>query len=91
MLAAAHISRTRGLLSTDDEARLADLIAHMGPLPLVTDLRSSEALDAVLLDKKVLSGRLHFVLASGLGATEIVADVRPKELKAAMRGLGMRD
>ena len=91
MLAAAHISRARGLLGGEDETRLSDLIARMGPLPLVTDLRASEALDAILLDKKVLNGRLHFVLASGLGSTEIVGDVRPKELRAAMRGLGMRD
>jgi 3-dehydroquinate synthase len=90
MLVAGHISHTRGLLKHDEHARLEDLIAHMGPLPLVTDLRATDALDAVTHDKKVVSGRLHFVLARGLGSAEIVSDVREKELKAAMLALGMR-
>jgi 3-dehydroquinate synthase len=90
MLAAAQISVGRGALSTDDYSRLQELITHMGPLPLVTDLRVKDALEAVLLDKKVVNGRLHFVLASSIGATAIVSDVTPKELSIAMRSLGMR-
>src|SRR5262245_20069336 len=90
MLAAAQISVGRGALSTDDYSRLQKLISHMGPLPLVTDLRVKDALDAVLLDKKVVNGRLHFVLANTIGATAIVADVTPKELSTAMKSLGMR-
>jgi 3-dehydroquinate synthase len=90
MLAAAHLSVARGLLSTADEARLKDLILRMGPLPLVTDLRATDALEAVTHDKKVVDGRLHVVLASGLGSTTIVPDVRPRELGAAMRVVGMR-
>jgi 3-dehydroquinate synthase len=91
MLAAAQISTARGSLSQEDHSRLKELIRRMGPLPLVTDLRVKDALDAVLLDKKVINGRLHFVLANGIGATTIVPDVTPKELRTAMRGLGMND
>src|SRR5205814_606383 len=60
MLAAAHISVARRSLSQDDEARLHALITQMGPLPVVGDLRVKDALDAISLDKKVVSGRLHF-------------------------------
>lgn len=91
MLAAARISTARGLLDRSDEARLKALILHMGPLPLVTDLGISDALEAIVRDKKVEGSRLHFVLARGIGATEVVPDVRPQELEAAMRGLGMKD
>ncbi len=72
MLAAARLSFTRGLMTKDDESRLATLIREMGPLPPVADLRCSDALDVIGRDKKVVSGRLHFVLARGIGATEIV-------------------
>ena len=90
MLAAAHISAARGALSEDDQARLTALLTQMGPLPLVADLRIKDALDAISLDKKVVNGRLHFVLAQGLGATAIVNDVTTKELGTAMKVLGLR-
>jgi 3-dehydroquinate synthase len=90
MLAAARISAMRGLLRADEETRLADLIRNMGALPKVGDLRASDALDVIARDKKVVNGRLHFVLARGLGATEIVADVRAAELRTAMTAIGMK-
>ena len=90
MLAAARISTARGLLPDDDERRLRDLVVRMGPLPVVTDLRISEALEAVRHDKKVTDGRLHFVLANGIGATTIVPDVSAAELKTALRAIGLK-
>ncbi len=90
MLAAARISAARGTMSPDDESRLRELIMHMGPLPPIADLKIGEALDAVKLDKKVVAGRLHFVLAEGIGATIIASDVTPRELTAAMAAIGMR-
>lgn len=90
MLAAAQLSLTRGLMTEEDVSRLATLLREMGPLPPVADLRSSDALDVIGRDKKVVAGRLHFVLARGIGATEIVADVQTKELSAAMKHIGMK-
>jgi len=90
MLAAASISVARGRLGAGDATRLADLVQRLGPLPPIRDLRMSEALAAIGHDKKVVAGRLHFVLAAGLGATSIVTDVQPEELRTAMRSLGMR-
>ncbi len=89
MLAAARASAERGLLGADEEARLQDLIRRMGRLPPVADLSIRRALEAMTHDKKVVGGRLHFVLARGLGATAIVSDVHTRELAAAMRSLGM--
>ncbi len=90
MLAAARLSAARGTLTLDDERRLRDLIAQLGPLPPVADLRIGDALDAITRDKKVLRRRLHFVLAQGIGATVIVSDVRPTELRSSMKAIGMR-
>jgi 3-dehydroquinate synthase len=90
MRAAARLSALRGLMTSDDEARLNELLVRMGPLPPVADLRASEAMDAVRLDKKVIAGRLHFVLADGIGATHIVSDVTRKELIGAMVAIGMK-
>jgi 3-dehydroquinate synthetase len=77
-------------MTDDDETKLRHLLMHMGPLPPIADLRTSEALDAVKLDKKVVGGRLHFVLAQGIGATVIAPDVTAKELTIAMKAIGMR-
>lgn len=90
MLAAARLSARRGLLTADEEARLQDVIRRLGRLPRVSDLRASRALDYISRDKKVVRGRLHLVLARGLGASEIVADVTAAELSAAMRSIGLR-
>jgi 3-dehydroquinate synthase len=91
MLAAAQISAGRGTMSVDDQKRLATLIERLGALPSVKDLRVRDALAATGHDKKVVAGRLHFVLADGLGATRIVTDVSPEEMSAAMRAIGMKN
>jgi 3-dehydroquinate synthase len=90
MLAAAEIASARSLLTRDELDQLRSVIAHMGPMPPVTDLKISEAREAMLHDKKVVAGTLNFVLPTAIGATTIVGDVQPKELKAAMRAIGMR-
>jgi 3-dehydroquinate synthase len=89
MLAAAHLSVARKSMTASQAERLRRLIERLGPLPAVGDLRIGEALDVIRRDKKVVDGRLHFVLASGLGATHIVDDVTERELGAAMKSIGM--
>lgn len=90
MLAAARLSVMRGALDASAESALSDVIRRMGPLPPVNDLRIKPALDAITRDKKVVDGRLHFVIATDLGATAIISDVTTRELAAAMKHIGMR-
>jgi 3-dehydroquinate synthase len=90
MLAAAHLSVLRGTMTSQDYDRLAGLLADMGARPAVNDLRASDALDVIARDKKVIAGRLHFVLAAGIGRTKIVADVNTRELVLAMKSIGMK-
>jgi 3-dehydroquinate synthase len=89
MLAAADISAKRGLMSDDDHKRLADLIQRMGPLPPVADLARDETLQAMQLDKKIVNGRLHFVLCAGIGQSAVATDVTPRELTAALKSIGI--
>ena len=90
MLAAARVSLSRGLLGAEDEARVVQLITGLGRLPPVSDLSAGDILEAVSRDKKVVGRRLHFVLASGIGAVSIVPDVSTLELRRALRHLGIR-
>ena len=90
MLGAARISASRSALPPEDETRLKDLIVRMGRLPAVADLRISDAIDAIQHDKKVIDGRLHFVLASGIGQTAIVPDVTTAELTMALKAIGLK-
>ena len=88
MLVAAELARARGALAETDRKALADLIASLGPLPPVADLSSAQMLEAMQHDKKVVAGRLHFVLPTTVGATTIVDDVTEKELRAALKQVG---
>lgn len=90
MLAAGHLAGARTALPAADLEALAHLIAQLGPLPPVGDLSAAEALDVMRRDKKVLEGRLHFVLPTRIGATAIVTDVTERELVAALRVVGLK-
>ena len=71
-----------------DRQALADLIASLGPLPPIADVPVGAILDAMQHDKKMVAGRLHFVLPTAVGATTIVDDVTAKEMRAALRHVG---
>ena len=90
MLIAAELAVARKALDPADRGALASLITHMGPLPPVADLPASQASDAMRRDKKVVAGKLHFVLPVAIGRVEIVNDVSQRELVRAMKAIGMR-
>jgi 3-dehydroquinate synthase len=90
MLVAAELSAARGALADRDKKALADLIAGLGPLPPIADVSTAQILEAARHDKKVVSGRLHFVLVTAIGATAIVDDVTERELRDALRKVGFR-
>ena len=79
----------RGVTPASLAERASTLIARLGPLPSVAGVTLGDAMDAVSRDKKVVHGRLHFVLVDGTGATT-VSDVTRKELRAALGSVGVR-
>ena len=46
--------------------------------------------EAMRHDKKVVAGRLHFVLPTAVGATTIVDDVTEKEIHSALKRVGFK-
>jgi 3-dehydroquinate synthase len=91
MLAAADLAVARGALNDRERQALARLITKLGPLPAVSDLSSARVLEAVRHDKKVVDGRLHFVISIAIGATMIVDDVSEPELAAVLKRMGLKD
>ena len=89
MLAAADLAVARGALAERERQALAQLIGGLGPLPPVADLPMQEVLDAVKRDKKVVNGRLHFVIAIEIGATMTIDDVTEAELVAVLERLSL--
>jgi 3-dehydroquinate synthase len=90
MLAASALAGSRGVLPEPDRRDLAALIVQMGPLPPVGDLSAAEVTEATRRDKKVLAGRLHFVLPTAIGATTTVTDVTLDELRDALVAIGLQ-
>ena len=90
MLAAMALGVQRGITPVDVEKRLAGLVAKLGPLPPIGDLSAKEIVAAVGRDKKVVAGTLHFIAATRVGETGELKDVTAKELKAALRALGVK-
>ena len=90
MLAAAELAATRKVLAKADRDALATHIRQMGPLPPVSDLSAAEILEATRRDKKVIAGRLHFVLPTSIGAATTVSDVSPEELTQALLAIGLK-
>jgi 3-dehydroquinate synthase len=90
MLVAADIAVARGALADRDRHALADLIASLGPLPPIADIAPAQMCEAMQHDKKMVSGRLHFVLPTAVGATTIVDDVTEKEIRSALKRVGFK-
>jgi 3-dehydroquinate synthase len=91
MLVAATLARARGALAEVDRQALADVIASLGPLPPIADVSSTQIIDAMKHDKKMVAGRLHFVLPTAVGATTIVDDVTEKEMRTALKSVGFKN
>ena len=89
MLAAADLAVVRGALAERERQALVQLITKLGPLPPIADLPIPDVMAAVRRDKKVLHGRLHFVIAIEIGATMTVDDVTEEELVATLVRLGL--
>jgi 3-dehydroquinate synthase len=89
MLAACAIASARGALAATDRATVASVIAQLGPLPPVNDLSAAAQLEFMRHDKKVHEGRLHVVLPTGIGGSQIVDDVSEAELLRALREIGL--
>jgi 3-dehydroquinate synthase len=91
LLVAADVAAARGVMPEDDRAAISALITQLGPLPAVGDLTCGEVMQAMRHDKKVVRGKLHFVLPSAIGSAHVVDDMSERELRQALQKIGLRE
>jgi 3-dehydroquinate synthase len=91
MLAALAIGVARGITPTSLGEEVDALITQLGPLPPVADIPAKDVVGAIARDKKVVHGTLHFVAAADRGRTVELTDVSEKEIKAALKKIGLKN
>jgi len=86
MLAALHLSLARKRITQPQFDRMTACILRYGPIP---PFKADPAKLVALTygDKKKRSGRRAFILATGIGTTEIAYDVTDEELLTATRAM----
>lgn len=84
LVMASELAVRMGMLERDVAARVEALVAAAG-LPTRPPPVGAERLKSFMgLDKKIVGGRLRFVLPDGLGSCVLRADVPEKELDAVL-------
>lgn len=86
LVAASVLAVRLGTMSPDEALRVRRLIARVGPLPRIDDLAPRALLAAMRHDKKRTSGRIAFVVPSGIGSVVIRTDVDETEVLEALAG-----
>ncbi len=90
MVCASRLAQRLGRVDEQCTARQIELLATLG-LPVDvpeldgSDLNGDAIMEAMMHDKKVAHGRLRFVLPAKLGQVELVDDVDPEDVKAALK------
>ena len=84
MVCAVRLAAQLGRIDSTLVDRLRKLLQVFG-LPVdVPMLNRDKVLDAMMHDKKVQHGQLHFVLPSRMGHVELVGDIDPANVRAAL-------
>jgi 3-dehydroquinate synthetase len=86
MVCAARLAERLGRVDSSLTARLTALLRSLGLSVDVPRLDHKKILEAMMRDKKVQHGKLHFVLPSRMGHVELVSDVDAAAIRAAMKG-----
>lgn len=85
MKAATHLSQALGTLTAGDMAKIVEAIDLYGPFPSARHIAPEALLARLGGDKKTIGGKVHFVLAHGIGDTKIVSGVPDDKILAAIR------
>ena len=75
MLAAARVSNQMGILNQNELARLEGLIKKAGLPTKVQNLKVETLIQAMKHDKKVVKGKVRFILPKSLGKVFITDEV----------------
>ena len=86
MMCAARLAQRLGRVDAAFVARQQALIETLGLPILSPKLQSEKILATMMHDKKVAHGKLRFILPTRMGHVELVGDIEPGEVQAAMNG-----
>ncbi|MBI5083996.1 MAG: 3-dehydroquinate synthase [Acidobacteria bacterium] len=84
MKAAAHLSRLTGRLDAPTCQDILDVVDAYGPFPTLDGIQTENLFARLVNDKKSILGRVHFVLATRIGATEVAAGLAPELIREAI-------
>ena len=87
MKCAAAIAAALDLLASEQKDQINALIDAVGPRPRMDDLDVPAILDAMTRDKKVVSGRLSFILPTRIGEVVIRDDVPSRVVRQRVQSL----
>jgi len=84
MLAEARISNKLGILDKNEVIRLKGVIAKAGLPTQIPSLQREELIQAMKHDKKILQGKIRFVLPKSIGDVFITDEVTPSLIEQAL-------
>ena len=87
MIAAGRIAVVKGLMADSDFQRQNRLLGSIGINASFDGISIPGILDAMSLDKKVIGGRIRFILPDRIGSVRIHDDVTEEEIKDAIEYL----
>ncbi len=83
-LVAASFSQRLGLIDAADVARIRTLLARAGLPTAAPRIGSARVLELMRLDKKVLGGRIRFVVLDQIGSATVVREYDERALAATL-------
>jgi 3-dehydroquinate synthase len=87
MKSAAAIAEKAGIIAPVESQTIIAGIDSSGPLPVISDLRPRDILNAMTHDKKVAQGKIPFILPTRVGEVIVRDDIPPEIVRAAIKEL----
>ncbi len=87
MLAALRLSELAGRLPAELSAEAGAVVRAYGPFPLTRGLSPDGILARLRKDKKAIQGAVHWVLATGIGSTEVTPDIPDALVRKAVASI----
>jgi 3-dehydroquinate synthase len=86
VLVAGELSKSLGMLPSRELELVREAVALCGALPRADDLSATQIIDAMTVDKKVVEGKLKWVLLERIGKPRIVdsAEIKLSVLRSAL-------
>ena len=85
MRAAVRLAESIRRISDDDARRMFAIIERYGPIPPLDGIAAERLVSRLVLDKKTLRGKVHFVVPVSIGAVEVVSGVEEPLVLDAVR------